>query len=505
MGTGLRATLAAACAVVALVATASCVPGATPPAVDGTPGGPGADPAWLTAVRGPDAGIYDEFGRQVVLRGANLNELGDYFSSDPRLPTTSPLTEDDWADLAAQGADVVRLVTTWSAWQPQRGTLDAAYLARVDAAVDAARRHGMHVVLDMHQDAWSKFVFTPATETCPAGTHHQIGWDGAPAWATFTDGRPTCTPASREESPAVIAAWDNFYANRDGVRTELSALWGRLATHYANDPTIAGFDLLNEPGSGSDNDGTIAGLAAFYREAIEHIRSAERAAGARGHIVFFENTVHGAFVPFDVSDDPNIVLSPHNYAESIGPQIPGLMDLLFGVLAVERAGYGTATWTGEYGFFGNDDAAKMARYAPLDDATLGNGGAGGTWWQWEQECGDPHDVSGAYPPDESWIFAQMTRCGSSRSDLVCSTRAYPRAVPGRLTSVVAPCAGGLHVTGVTPTPSVADLWYPSPPGSPSGSPPTVTGTGLGPVEATRVAGGWRLAVEVTGAYVLDVA
>lgn len=87
---------AALAASITLVGTilSSCAPGATPPAVGGDPSN---DPAWLTAVRN-DAGVYDEFGRRAVLRGVNLNHLGDYFVSDPRLPTTSPLTEDDWDD-----------------------------------------------------------------------------------------------------------------------------------------------------------------------------------------------------------------------------------------------------------------------------------------------------------------------------------------------------------------------------------------------------------------------
>ena len=72
--------------------------------------------------------------------------------------------------------------------------------------------------------------------------------------------------------------------------------------------------------------------------------------------MFFEPTVHGGFVPFDFSDDPNLVWTPHNYAESIGPKITGLMDLLFGAQRLLRAGYGTAMWTGEYGFFGDDYA-----------------------------------------------------------------------------------------------------------------------------------------------------
>jgi endoglycosylceramidase len=216
---------------------------------------------WISATRGDDAGLFDARGRQVLLRGVNFNHLGDYFQTHPSLPTVATLGDDDWDDLAAQGANVVRLVTTWSAWQPTRGVLDAAYLARVRAAIAEANEHDVYVVLDLHQDAWSKVVFTPPDEVCPTGTSHQRGWDGAPAWATFTDGAPTCTPGGREESPAVRRAWDNFYANRDGIRDELAGLWGQLAAEFADQAGVAGFDLLNEPGTA--NEGTSEGLTAF--------------------------------------------------------------------------------------------------------------------------------------------------------------------------------------------------------------------------------------------------
>src|SRR5438045_7068872 len=42
------------------------------------------------------------------------------------------------------------------------GVFDTAYVDRIRQAVGWARAHGIYVVLDMHQDAWGKYVATPA-------------------------------------------------------------------------------------------------------------------------------------------------------------------------------------------------------------------------------------------------------------------------------------------------------------------------------------------------------
>src|SRR5581483_5389325 len=94
--------------------------------------------------------------------------------------------------MARLGFDVVRLNLAWSALEPSPGAFDAAYVARVRRAVRAAVSHGMYTVLDMHQDAWGKSVGTPAEAVCPPLTQRARGWDGAPAWATITDGWTTC-------------------------------------------------------------------------------------------------------------------------------------------------------------------------------------------------------------------------------------------------------------------------------------------------------------------------
>lgn len=498
---GARSAVAVLAGVVLAGVLAACAP-ASPPVPVSDPG-TSTELTMLSATTGSDAAIVDAHGRAVQLRGANLNHLGDYFVSDPRLPTVAPLADDDWDDLAAAGFDVVRLVTSWSAWQPERGSFDLGYLARVRGAVAEANERGIYVVIDMHQDAWSRVVHTPRDETCPEGTRPQVGWDGAPQWATSTDGRPTCTPGSREESPAVIAAWDAFYADRDGVRTALADLWGRIAAEFAGEAGVAGFDLLNEPGYGSDVGATVDGLGAFYRQAISAIRAAEDAAAAEPHLVFFEPTVNGLLSP-DPGDEPNLVWAPHLYAESIGPSFPGLLDVAARAYALLGDVYGTPVWIGEYGSFADPATNQrwMERFASLHDST---GMSGGAWWQWEQECGDPHDVSGVWPPDDAWVEARLVECDGGRMDVACRTRSYPRAVPGRLTSLAAdPCGGPMVVSGSTPAPSTADLWYAPVDGPAAGGQPVVTGEGVGEVTAVPAGHGWRVFVGVSGDYRVEV-
>ena len=60
-------------------------------------------------------------------------------------------------------------------------------------------------------------------------------------------------------------AWDHFYADTDGIQTELVKSWAAVATSFAGDPAVAGYDLLNEPNWGTDVDSSGAKLGAFYQ------------------------------------------------------------------------------------------------------------------------------------------------------------------------------------------------------------------------------------------------
>lgn len=497
---------------------AACAPNASPHPISMPDGEPGTL-SGLRVVRGAPGRIVDTNGRDVQLRGVNLNSLGDYFEVDPRLPTVQPLDPATWSRFAELGYNVVRLVTTWSAWEPERDLIDEDYVQRVQDAVEGANAAGIYVVIDMHQDAWSKEIYTPADVTCPEGTSPQIGWDGAPGWATLTHGASACGqgggPGGREENAAVKTAWGSFYSNEDGIRDELAELWGFIAERFAGNDGIAGYDLLNEPGFSHDQTQTNNGLVAFYNSAIREIRSAEGRAGAPPRIVFFEGVLGTVpITPLDFSDDPDLVFAPHNYAESIGASVPGLLELLSSATLALGALYRTPVWVGEYGAFSGDGASWLNRFGIAYDTP---GFVGGTWWQWNSECGDPHALAALWPLSEEEIVERSAGCSgptshdpSTRTHPACTMRSYPVAAPGLSNYRAQPCGGSLGVWGASqrdgaPTPSEVDLWYQPPRDGDAAQAPVVTGEGIGTVVMSQHAGGWRVTVGVEGPYRLQVA
>lgn len=81
-------------------------------------------------------------------------------------------------------------------------------------AVGWAKEQGIYVILDMHQDQYSRFIFGDKTFEVHPYLQAQDGQDGAPEWAVITDGWPAV--ALYGISPlnlASMAAFDNFYMN----------------------------------------------------------------------------------------------------------------------------------------------------------------------------------------------------------------------------------------------------------------------------------------------------
>jgi len=124
--------------------------------------------------------------------------------------------------------------------EPQPGVYDQDYLQRVRDVIALAQENGLYVMLDMHQDLFSR------------------KWeDGAPFWATLDERLPhpeNCTMwyDAYLQSEAVIRAADNFWRNApaaDGVRLldHYEAMWEMLAGYFDPCENVIGFEPMNEP------------------------------------------------------------------------------------------------------------------------------------------------------------------------------------------------------------------------------------------------------------------
>lgn len=466
----------------------------------------------LHASRGAHPDIYDSADRQVILRAVNYNALGDYYQDDPNVPTVFPASAQDMAEMASLGLNGIRLVLSWSALEPRRGHFSTGYINRIRTQIERARAHGLYVVLDMHQDAWGKRIATRGTgDICIPPLEPAIGWDGAPAWATFTDGLTTCRLAKREFSPAVLQAFNNFWFNRDGIQTQFINAWQHLVRAFAGYRNVAGYDLFNEPNPGYlFLVGNITLQANFYRRLIAAIRTTEQTTpGALEHIVFFEPSIEWSFLGNTLtplpgfSADTNLVFAPHSYCGSIA--ITPKVSTCFSDAARHAAAYGVTFWTGEWGWYGDPRsfAAKIRSFARQADAHL----VGGAMWQFKQACGDPHSIQtpGGKPPVQL-IALRKTGCpgnvdlGWVQPTARIMSRPYPRAAPGRLTGITSdPQAATLTVTGKTDRPGLADIWVPQ-----HGHTPAVGGDNINSVKIETTAGGYRIHASVHGRYRITV-
>ncbi|SFR74638.1 Aryl-phospho-beta-D-glucosidase BglC, GH1 family [Agromyces sp. CF514] len=457
--------------------------------------------------------ITDGDGNEVLLRGANVNQLVDFYQARAEVPVNRELSEQDYADMASYGFDVVRLNLSWSALEPEPSdseapALDPTYLASVKQAVAWGAAHGVRTVLDMHQDGWSNASTADGTD-CRPGTDPMWGYDGAPAWATQFNDAPRCSFTGRDISPAGDRAFEHFWFDTDGIRHALARTWGELAGEFADDPAVAGFDLLNEPGFGETAPVTTSQkLGEFSGEAIEAIR----AAGAP-QIVFVEPSILWSGLGFDsgpargFTDDANVVFSPHLYAESI------TMDASLGlptIVSTERQfelglrvadELGMPLWSGEYGYWGDPAsiAGRITRYAAEEDRRM----LGSAYWVWKQSCGDPQNGIGpiglALVPEDCATGEDAPR---NEQLLGVLSRAYPKSVPGELRSLSAGVAGddgaNFSLTGFTGERGCGlEVWIPG------AAKPSFTDTsGLSDVELESLPGGWRFTACADGEYAL---
>ena len=137
----------------------------------------------------------------------------------------------------------------------------------------------------------------PAND-CPAGPDPRSGGTAHPAGRRSTAARRgAMPPASASSVPRCgrrSARSGPTAAGPDGVgiRTRYAAMVGHVATRFAREPAVAGYDVMNEPNAFAPAE--LQGLSRPVR-ATRSRRSApvKRTAGGFAHLVFFEPGARG--------------------------------------------------------------------------------------------------------------------------------------------------------------------------------------------------------------------
>jgi endoglycosylceramidase len=378
--------------------------------------GPAGGPSGL-------AQIVDPAGRQVLLKGVNVDGLVDYFRPDLRspyptassayaggaCPTDDPTVEGvdvcqyDFSQLPPLGYDVIRLNISWSLLEPAPGRIDPVYLKRIAQVVGWAKRAGIYVVIDMHQDAWSKYIYTAPSETCQPPLERIRGFDGAPLWASQHVAPACALHGTRELDAAVQEDFQKLYDDSPGpdgvgLQEHYANAMLALARRFARQSTVAGYEIINEPSPGfnaAPGEADATELFPFYAKVVSHVVA--EVPGFR-QLFFVEPNVerdvtdHSAIAaPWSTySSYPNVVYAPHIYTGTFTLDQQASSTRFF----PSEAGYesaisdakalGLPLWVGEFGNNPENDATLLRTSYELQDRY----GLGGALWLWKENAND---------------------------------------------------------------------------------------------------------------------
>ncbi len=198
--------------------------------------------------------FLDNHGRHVILNGINV------VNKSKEEQYLFQAGEDFYANLKSWGFNCIRFIIIWDGLEPEPGVYNETYLKEIDQRIQWAADNGLFVVLDMHQDLFSvKYA------------------DGAPEWATLDEGKVHTKGDVWSDaylmSEAVQTAFDNFWDNKVapdgiGVQDHYASMWKHIAKRYANNPTVIGYDIMNEPFAGSSALQAMPAMLTAYGELV---------------------------------------------------------------------------------------------------------------------------------------------------------------------------------------------------------------------------------------------
>jgi len=337
----------------------------------------GAQSLSMPAIHVRNRRLVDDHGREWQLRGINarIEGLFDVTFDDGRtrvepLPT---FTADDARMMVKFGFNFLRLPISWSGLEPHEGEFSDAYLARLDHIVELCRQAGLYVLVDFHQDAYSK----------------EIGEDGAPLWAIVPPPKmllqgPLNDLDQRRLSAQVNLAFASFFDNRDSLQDRFLPAWRLVTGRYAGDSAIVGFEVMNEPVAylTGDPEGQ---LLAFYEKAAAEMREVNPDQPLWLEPDVSRNISFAApLLPAPFPDD-QVVYCPHNYPLGGATTLDGWKKLLhssFLAMRTEADSWGAALHVDEWG--ANPVSPGSDVYIQAVQELAEEVHAGQAFWLWKE-------------------------------------------------------------------------------------------------------------------------
>lgn len=175
------------------------------------------------------------------------------------------ITENDFANIAAMGATAIRLPFNARLVEPRPHVFADDGLRWLLTTLDAAHRHGLKVILDLH--------------AAPGAQNHD--------W--------------HSDSAGTALLWED-----ERCRERTVALWEYIADAVKAHPALHGYDVLNEPVVGRPR---LPRLRSFYRTLVRRIKQIDPI-----HTIYLEGNIWSQQIDFlaDLLDD-GVAVSVHAY------------------------------------------------------------------------------------------------------------------------------------------------------------------------------------------------
>lgn len=230
----------------------------------------------------------DVHGRTVLLRGANLggsskvpyrpdgaaDHSEDFFDhrrvSFVGRPFPLEQADEHFSRLREWGLTFLRFLVTWEAVEHAGpGIYDQGYLDYLYQIIEKAGQHGLTLVIDPHQDVWSRFS---GGDGAPGWTFEAVGFDvrqfsqtgAAIVHQVHGDPLPRMIWPTNGAKLAAATMFTLFFGGNDFAPATLIegepaqeylqrhyiAAMQQVASHLRGMPHVTGYDTLNEPFSG---------------------------------------------------------------------------------------------------------------------------------------------------------------------------------------------------------------------------------------------------------------
>ena len=316
--------------------------------------GPKLPAAPLPLLHASGTALVDPSGRAVTLKGINLGGwLVEEMWMQP-LITTPPA--------GSNFKPIKDHVSLWNTVQTRFGTAGKT-------RVQAAFRNAWLSEKDfkrLHDTGFNsvRLPFLASLLGEPNGLHwldKAVQWAGENGLYVILDlhGAPGSQSDQHHTGQADL---NQFFKNPANI-AQAEQIWTQIARHYRGNPTVAGYDTLNEPTGTPNSDTLYVVQGRLYRA----IRAADPT-----HVVFIEDGYTGVqWMPFPAPAGwSNVVYSTHYYnfnAKSADDQKKSSEDYVASI-EKEQARRTVPFYVGEYGFEPNGTRELLSGFLQTLDA-----------------------------------------------------------------------------------------------------------------------------------------